>query len=168
MQITCGDPMQNFVGRQRREAELPLSIRSLEPRDVESVLEIQAASPEIAQWALWDYDRVARGEMPGWIAEDDCKVAGFVVARRVVSDVEILNFAVRLDLRRRGIGSALIGAVFEWGKSFGAEKVILEVRASNLGALHFYERFGFEVSGRRPRYYAAPGDDALLLTVNLR
>lgn len=145
-----------------------LVIRSLEPRDVESIIEIQSGCPEIAQWTLWDYDRVARCEMAGWVAEEDAKVIGFLVARRVLADLEILNFAVRHGERRRGIGTRLFREALAWGQSFFAEKAILEVRASNLAALRFYERHNFEVSGRRKNYYSAPIEDALLLTASLR
>lgn len=139
-------------------------VRLLIPADVEALVAIQGACPEIAQWTAWDYDRVARGEMAGWVAEEEAKVAGFLVARRVATDLEILNFAVRPDVRRNGLGAALLRAALDWGKSFHAGKAMLEVRASNLAALHFYERFSFQVAGRRPRYYTAPIEDALLLT----
>jgi [ribosomal protein S18]-alanine N-acetyltransferase len=141
-----------------------VEVRSLVARDVEAVVAIQSACPGIAQWTMWDYDRVARGEMTGWISEEVGSVSGFLVARRVGSDLEILNFAVQPNKRRRGIGAALLRASLDWGKSFLSEKAILEVRASNLAALRFYERFGFQVAGRRPRYYTAPIEDALLLT----
>jgi ribosomal-protein-alanine acetyltransferase len=144
-----------------------LTIRSLESRDVESILAIQAACPEIAQWTAWDYDRVARGEMAGWVAEEAAEVAGFLVARRLSSEIEILNFAVESDSRRCGIGAALLREALRWAQTFQATQAILEVRASNLSALRFYERLKFEVVGRRPRYYTAPVEDALLLTATL-
>ena len=70
-----------------------MAIRVLESRDVEAVLAIQAACPEIAQWTAWEYERVARGEMAGWISEEGAEVTGFLATRRVVTDLEILNFA---------------------------------------------------------------------------
>lgn len=144
-----------------------MQIRPLISPDIEGVLFIQGGCPEIAQWSMWDYDRVARGEMAGWICEDQAQVLGFVVARRIGSDLEILNFAVRAEDRRRGIGAALLRAALDWGRSFGAAEAMLEVRASNLAALKFYERYGFEVTGRRPQYYTAPIEDALLLSAQL-
>jgi ribosomal-protein-alanine N-acetyltransferase len=144
-----------------------LTIRPLESRDVESIVAIQTACAEIAQWTAWDYDRVARGEMAGWVAEEDSEVTGFLVARHLSSEVEILNFAVEVDSRRCGIGAALLGEALQWAKTFQAIQAILEVRASNLSALRFYERHKFEVVGRRPRYYTAPVEDALLLTATL-
>jgi ribosomal protein S18 acetylase RimI-like enzyme len=164
-----------------------LTIRPLESRDVEAILAIQAACPEIAQWTAWDYDRVAHGEMAGWVAIEKSnvgteigagvadevapefadEVAGFLVARRLSSDLEILNFAVESEWRRCGTGAKLLGAALQWAQAFQATHAILEVRASNLGALRFYERHKFEVVGRRPDYYTAPVEDALLLTAPL-
>ena len=158
---------------------------------MEAILEIQAACPEIAQWTAWDYDRVARGEMAGWVAIEDSnvalegaaevaaevagdvaaevagEVAGFLVARRLSSELEILNFAVESEWRRCGTGAKLLGAALQWAQDFQATQAILEVRASNLAAIRFYERHKFEVVGRRPRYYTAPVEDALLLTATL-
>lgn len=142
-------------------------VRAMEARDTEAILAIQAASPEIAQWTLWDYERVVRGEMAGWIVEAAGEVAGFLVARRIATDLEILNFAVRPSERRKGIGGSLLDAATAWANSYGAEKAILEVRASNQAALRFYERRNFQVAGRRPRYYTGPPEDALLLTASL-
>jgi ribosomal-protein-alanine N-acetyltransferase len=142
-------------------------IRPTEDRDVNAILAIQSVCPEIAQWTAWDYARVARGEMAGWVAEENEAVVGFLVARRILSDIEILNFAVRPDARKRGTGTALLREAFAWGKTFAAEKALLEVRASNLTALHFYERHGFEVTARRKNYYAAPIEDALVLAASL-
>jgi [ribosomal protein S18]-alanine N-acetyltransferase len=144
-------------------------IRLLEVRDVVAILAIQSASPEIAQWTASDYARVARGEMAGWIADEGetAAISGFLVARQILGDLEILNFAVRPDARRRGTGTELLRRSFAWGKSFGAASALLEVRAANLAALHFYQHHGFEVIGRRKQYYVAPIDDALVLRVAL-
>lgn len=117
---------------------------------------------------MWDYNRVAQGEMAGWVAIANDEVFGFLVARRIGSDIEILNFAVQPDFRRSGVGGALLRRALAWGAELNAERALLEVRASNYAALQFYERRGFEVNGRRPRYYMAPIEDALLLTAEIR
>lgn len=139
-------------------------IHSLEYHDIDAILAIQAQSPEIAPWTAWDYERVARKEMAGWVSVGEEKIVGFLIARRLVSDIEILNFAVAGSYRRSGVGTALLAQSLEWARSFGAQKALLEVRVSNLAAIRFYEKHGFEVAGRRPRYYTAPVEDALLLT----
>lgn len=144
-----------------------MPIRALELRDIESILTIQLACPEIAQWTSWDYERVAKGEMAGWVFEEGGELLGFLIGRRVVSDLEILNFAVRTDARRKGTGDQLLQAALTWAGSFSAEQVILEVRSANQTALRFYEHHKFQIAGRRRNYYSLPDDDALLLTLRL-
>lgn len=146
----------------------PLTLRPLNDRDIEDVLAIQASSPEIARWTLWDYERVAHGEMSGWVAETEGgEIAGFLVARRIATDLEILNFAVRPSARRQGVGGSLLAEAMQWAKGFGAQQAFLEVRVSNLAALRFYERHNFQVTGRRPRYYTEPIEDGLVLSATL-
>jgi ribosomal-protein-alanine acetyltransferase len=145
-------------------------IRPLEARDVDAVLAIQVACPEIAQWNAWDYVRVSRGEMAGWVTEQYevlSEIGGFLVARRIASDIEILNLAVRPEARRRGMGSELLREAFAWGKSLGVNSALLEVRETNLAALQFYARHGFKAVGRRKQYYVAPAEDALVLKTTL-
>ena len=48
--------------------------------------------------------------------------------------------------------------------AIGARRMTLEVRASNEAAQGLYRSFGFEVVGRRPRYYSDDGEDALIMT----
>ncbi|HWF39427.1 MAG TPA: ribosomal protein S18-alanine N-acetyltransferase [Candidatus Acidoferrales bacterium] len=144
-----------------------LVIRPLEARDVDAVLAIQSSSPEMAHWTIWDYNRVAAGEMAGWVAEEKGEIAGFLVARQIGGDVEILNVAVAPDVRRHGVGSALFEAAIGWAKSLGAERAFLEVRQSNHAAIQFYERYNFRATGHRPRYYTSPVEDALVLALHL-
>ena len=144
-----------------------MELRRVESRDVEAILAIQAVCPEVAQWTVWDYERVARGEMAGWVAEDAGQVVGFLIARQVANDIEILNLAVQPEARRRRVGTALLKSAIDWGRAFHAESALLEVRASNVAALEFYEKHGFQATGRRARYYTGPVDDALVLTARI-
>jgi [ribosomal protein S18]-alanine N-acetyltransferase len=143
-----------------------VKIRPIHEHDVESVLAIQTNCREAAQWTSSDYTRAARGEMAGWVAENG-SVIGFLIARRVGDDVEILNLAVNPNIRRAGVGTALLREALDWGEKVHAHKAFLEVRAGNAIALQFYDRQGFRPTGRRPHYYTAPVDDALLLALEL-
>ncbi|HTU32533.1 MAG TPA: ribosomal protein S18-alanine N-acetyltransferase [Candidatus Acidoferrum sp.] len=135
----------------------------MEPADIEGVLAIQRACPEVAQWSASDYEPAITGAMSGWVFEDEGRLVGFLVARSLLGESEILNFGVRPDSRRRGIGSQLLERVFEWSKRGHARRIMLEVRASNVAAQSFYLRHGFQIVGRRGRYYSNPTEEALLL-----
>ena len=45
----------------------------------------------------------------------------------------------------------------------GVRRATLEVRESNVAARRLYERLGFTVTAKRPKYYAQPEEDALIL-----
>jgi ribosomal-protein-alanine N-acetyltransferase len=47
----------------------------------------------------------------------------------------------------------------------GARSSFLEVRESNLVAQDMYRKFGYEVTGRRRRYYRDNDEDAILMNL---
>ncbi|HKS65614.1 MAG TPA: ribosomal protein S18-alanine N-acetyltransferase [Candidatus Acidoferrales bacterium] len=141
-------------------------IRKLVRDDIPGVLAIQASCPEMAQWTATDYERIP-GDTKAWVADGDDAIAGFLVVRTLGQETEILNIAVRRDVRRHGVGSMLLSQAIEWSKGLGAGRVLLEVRESNGAALKFYQRNHFRAAGQRRAYYAAPAEDALLLDLRL-
>ncbi len=155
--------------------EISLSVRPLVSDDVAALLGIAARSPEAAQWWPADYEQVVRKELDGWVAElpaaaqerEEKQLAGFLVSRTVADEMEILNLAVESSCRRRGVASRLLEAALERGRECGARRVFLEVRASNVAAIGFYEAFGFAPAGHRPGYYSDPRGDGLVLSLQL-
>jgi ribosomal-protein-alanine N-acetyltransferase len=89
------------------------------------------------------------------------ELVGYLVCSRYDTVWHVMNVAVDPDRRRRGIGTALLGALLE--RVGAGAQVTLEVRQSNTGALALYERFGFRSAGLRPRYYADNGEDAVIM-----
>lgn len=140
----------------------------MERRDVDAVFAIQIASPEAAQWTAADYHFADQPATAAWVAEQSSRIAGFIIARQMFDEIEILNIAVHPDLRRRGVAAELLLVALQSGAQNGAKKAYLEVRASNAVALRFYERHSFRASGRRVRYYSSPVEDAVILVCELR
>lgn len=95
------------------------------------------------------------------------QIAGYIVARMAVNELHINNVAVRVEYRRRGIGSALLTRILEEGQRLAAAAAFLEVRAGNSLAQALYKKCGFRGVGRRPNYYSAPTEDALVMTAQL-
>jgi ribosomal protein S18 acetylase RimI-like enzyme len=60
----------------------------------------------------------------------------------------LYTVAVRMDLRRRGIGSTLVRSVESALAALGCPKVNLQVRSSNAEVIAFYERLGYAVEER--------------------
>ncbi len=140
----------------------------MDRRDADAVLAIQRASPESAQWASGDYDLLNRPSTFGWIAEQQERIAGFLILRQILDEAEILNLAVLPEFRRQGIGTALLQAALQDASARGAAQAYLEVRASNKPAMEFYKQHGFRTLGRRAQYYASPVEDALVLGLQLK
>ncbi|HEX4634269.1 MAG TPA: ribosomal protein S18-alanine N-acetyltransferase, partial [Gemmatimonadales bacterium] len=93
----------------------------------------------------------------------DDRVAGYLVARQMADEGEILNIGVDPKWRRCGVGRILVSAGLSHLHALGARQVFLEVRESNVAARALYERFAFTEVSRRAKYYRRPVEDAILL-----
>lgn len=142
-------------------------IRILEIRDIPAILRLQCSSPAAAQWSESAYREMIRAGQNAWVAELDGTLAGFLVMRLIAAEMEILNLAVYANLRRRGVGTALLRHALLRGAQSGSSKVFLEVRSSNKEARSFYEAHGFVPAGARRRYYRDPDEGALILALAL-
>ncbi|HTM43892.1 MAG TPA: GNAT family N-acetyltransferase, partial [Polyangiaceae bacterium] len=74
--------------------------------------------------------------------------------------------AVRPERRRLGIGRALVNALVEAGQNRGSRAIFLEVRRSNAAAQKLYRALGFNALSVRHDYYAAPREDAIVMSMN--
>ena len=101
----------------------------------------------------------------GYLAWHGETPAGFILARNLGSEVEVLSIGVLPGLRRRGIGRGLIDAIIAEATRSGVGSIVLEVATENEPARRLYATFGFLQVGRRPRYYRqrGAGADGLIL-----
>ena len=135
-----------------------MKIRAATGDDLAAIATIQAASPEASQWdpaGYLDYDCL--------VAVENDHVAGFLVSRQTTpGEREILNLAVALSERRRGIARRLIAAELERARG----QWFLEVRESNIAALNLYKACGFQEAGRRNSYYHDPTESGIVMKLN--
>jgi [ribosomal protein S18]-alanine N-acetyltransferase len=83
-------------------------------------------------------------------------VAGFVLAREVAGEAEILTIAVGTKYGRFGLGWRLMLAALHEANRRGGEAIFLEVDDTNAAALALYRKMGFQKVGERPAYYSDP------------
>ena len=81
---------------------------------------------------------------------------------------DILTVGVEPDVRRGGIGSALLTAMIEEFRARGGEQLFLEVRASNSPARGLYEKFGFKPVSVRRNYYRDPAEDGIVYCLEVQ
>lgn len=80
-------------------------------------------------------------------------VLGAALALPAGDDFEIVNVAVAVSARGRGLGRRLLAALLEDMRQSGAARCVLEARSDNATALALYVRLGFQRIGVRPGYY---------------
>ncbi|GAB3660033.1 GNAT family N-acetyltransferase [Nocardioides korecus] len=145
-------------------------VRDATAADLDDVVRLEAACLGRDAWSAGLVEAGLRAELPtvGYlVAEAGGAVVGHAVTSLAGDVAELQRIAVAEEARRHGVASALLAAVLSRAVAAGAERVLLEVREDNAGAIAFYARSGFVELARRRRYYA-DGATALVLQVVLR
>ncbi len=94
-------------------------------------------------------------------------IAGYCGIWVSFDTADLCNIAVAPEYRRRGIAEDILEEAVQRVKMHGVERILLEVRESNQGALCLYQKLGFGQIGTRRGYYSAPREDALLMQLSL-
>ena len=139
-------------------------IRHMAAQDARTVSEILQSAPEASDWSEASVrDSLLDKKVIGLVSVCGDEICGCIFGVNIAGEAEILNLAVKFSHRRRGIGAELVRQMLsEWAQQ-GTQRVFLEVRESNAGAIELYERLGFRRVGRRKAYYSSPVEDALVL-----
>jgi ribosomal protein S18 acetylase RimI-like enzyme len=88
-----------------------------------------------------------------------CGIAAGYVDRDDATCAELVSMWVAPTHRRAGVGRELVQAVREWARARGVRRLLLCVTCTNTGAIAFYERLGFTMTGRTKPY---PNDPAVI------
>ena len=89
------------------------------------------------------------------VAERGGRMIGFAGAHRSWPynrdrpTARLIALAVEPDARGGGVGAALVAAVEAWARAQGANSLMLTTALHRAGAQAFYERLGYEHTGRR-------------------
>ena len=145
-------------------------------RDIDQIIEIERTSFPVA----WEYSiflniclqggQVRSGETGSLfmdIIEENQRVVGYAVWEidSNKSKGHLLNLAVHMDERLKGLGTRLLRHVLDNLRSNGIKTCHLEVRASNVPARALYEANGFFITSKIPEYYF--DEDAIVYSAYL-
>ena len=140
-----------------------IEIVKMEEGHVEQIAQLE----KVCFSAPWSASSIAyelKNPLSLWlVAESDGQVVGYVGSQTVMGEADMMNIAVVPSCRRQGVARKLVEALEEALRQEGAYQLTLEVRASNEPAKALYDKLGFGQVGRRPNYYSAPKEDALIL-----
>ncbi|MCE0505760.1 ribosomal protein S18-alanine N-acetyltransferase [Roseivivax sp. GX 12232] len=108
--------------------------------------------------APWRADQIAAScESPGALLVTPSDAApGFLLARALAGEAEILALAVAPEAQRQGLAGALLKDFHARAEARGCTRAFLEVAAPNAPARAFYARGGYAEAGLRRGYYHLP------------
>lgn len=97
------------------------------------------------------------------VAEAEGRIVGDLLCSaehyRLTSHVAQLGMGIEKNYRHRGLGTKMLREAMAWAASTGIIKRIeLDVVATNHVAIRLYEKFGFEIEGRRRKYVLKNGE----------
>ena len=133
-----------------------MTVRPATPGDVPAIAALEEANLGLDAWSFGLVEEGVKGALPTiryLVAEVDGEVVGHAVASIVADIAELQRIAVDPAHRRHGLATALLDAVLVAATSEGADRLLLEVRENNAGAIGFYAAHDFAEIDRRPRYY---------------
>ena len=144
--IDNGHVMVNF-----RELRLPRKVR------------VEYPNP-----GIWENPGIL--DQPGLlVAEMKGQSVGYVHVKstQLPSTAWVKDLAVREDVRRKGIGTALVLAAQEWALKHSLRRMVLEMQSKNFPSIQMALKLGYEFSGYNDHYYANQ-DIALFFACFLR
>ncbi|WP_408169444.1 ribosomal protein S18-alanine N-acetyltransferase [Herbaspirillum rhizosphaerae] len=98
------------------------------------------------------------------------RLLGYFLVMEAVDEAHLLNISVAEDVQGEGFGHLLLDYAVDLARKHKMTIMLLEVRVSNLRALHVYKRYGFVEIGRRKKYYPVDQhtrEDAIVMSLPL-
>ncbi len=139
-------------------------------KDFEQICEIEQAcfvEPYTPEQLMYEFSENPLNQI--LVAYDEDKIVGFVDYMITFNSATISQIAVLPNYRKKGLGSKLLE---EMEKSFPkeiddvVETITLEVRESNINAISFYKKNGYENVVIKKHYYKN-GENAVYMIKRL-
>jgi RimJ/RimL family protein N-acetyltransferase len=128
---------------------------------------------EEIDWLSRALNRMERDEVVYVVGEVSGKmVANSEISRKINgydSRVGMIGIAVKNGFRDMGIGTEMMKALVEQGRTWGLKVLTLTAFADNERAIHVYKKLGFTETGRIPQKFFKDGKyiDEILMTIVL-
>ncbi|MBS3963927.1 MAG: ribosomal protein S18-alanine N-acetyltransferase [Methylomonas sp.] len=146
-----------------------MRIRKMDHADLAQVLTIEQRNYEFP-WSEGVFKDCFRTmTYSNWVCETpDDAIAGYGILSVAAGEAHIMNISISPRFQRQGVGRKMLIHLIEYARP-KAEKMFLEVRPSNPGAIDLYHKTGFRQMGVRKDYYPAKQgrEDAIMFELDL-
>ncbi len=143
-------------------------VRVMRQADIDLVAAIeQRAYP--FPWSPGIFRDCLRAGHECWVLDSRGGIIGYGVLSAAASEAHVLNVCIAPEHQGHGHGRHLLRRLVDIARWHMADRVFLEVRPSNPGAIALYDSEGFNEIGRRPNYYPATKgrEDAIVMAMEL-
>ena len=138
-------------------------IRRLASTDLYGVCALEQAAGDVG-WTRAHFEKELESEISRvWVMEDNGRICAYGGYWKAADEAQITNLLVAPGFRCRGYGAWLLGWLMDEARRDGCTQMTLEVRSTNIHARRLYEKHGFAETARRPKFYADPVSDAILM-----
>jgi [ribosomal protein S18]-alanine N-acetyltransferase len=143
------------------------TIREMSLDDLDDVMEIEKLS-FVSPWTKRLFEETLVSPIStSLVMKKGAETIGYIMLYSVAGEAHILNIAIHPTCRGKGYASMLIQYVLGHFDEKGIHEFFLEVREGNMVAIRLYQRFGFEMIGKRKKYYAETNEDALVMCLSV-
>jgi [ribosomal protein S18]-alanine N-acetyltransferase len=95
--------------------------------------------------------------------DDQPQIIGMACLWSIVEEAHITLLGIHPEHRQQGLGQLLLLTLLKDAIARQLKWATLEVNEHNLAAINLYQKYGFQIAGKRKNYYQPIGDDALVL-----
>ncbi len=147
--------------------QIPI-IRKMHASDLQHVILIEREI-FLFPWSLGNFsDSINTGYLCQ-VLEQNNSLFGYGVMTIGPDEAHILTIGIAAQWQKKGWGKKLLYHFIQLAKEANVKSMILDVRASNLGAANLYQQIGFHQIAIRKGYYPAMcgREDALVMQLML-
>lgn len=127
-------------------------IRVLKLQDLAAVMAIEVRAYPFP-WTLNIFNDCLKSGHSGLALTRDDVLIGYGMLSAAAGEAHLLNVTVAPELQGQGHGRHLVKRLIDLARWHRAQRLFLEVRASNTRAIDLYFSLGFNEIGQRPNYY---------------
>lgn len=146
-----------------------MQLRDMLWEDLDAVFAIEQ-QVHVHPWTRGMFnDSLASGYMCK-LFESANELVGYAILMPALDEVHLLDISIAKAEQRKGLGIKILNIINELCIDARFERIILEVRPSNLAANALYRKAGFVEIGVRRGYYPATNgrEDAIVMEYKLK
>lgn len=139
-----------------------MNIRNMKSEDIPYLCAIDNGAFKDPWSTAFFEDEIKKDYAYCCVLENEQGLCGYAVIWNIYETSELIRIAVDTKYQKQGYGSILMDNVINTAEKANCEKMMLEVRASNISAQALYRKYGFTQIAVRKKYYNGVEDAVIM------